>query len=211
MPDNKPDVKYVKYHMFSLRKYIEEDKGSALLQWSSRQGYPRITVFTGANAIQNGVLDRSKVITAPLDNLSLGTILGLLSKTIEAKEEQQYVIECYTNIWENDKRTDKKRLCSKIIIGKSKNLINYIAVVEDEKRKVKFDIVPTSEYIKYFNKDGTEITNTPELSDLFAKSYVNGLAKAFELELAQEAVKTLEERIGYNPNAKSDTSDDLLI
>lgn len=190
------DVKYVRYHMFALKKYIEEESDNALLQWSTRLGFPRITVYTSPTWYVNGKMDRSKIISAPMDNLNAMLVLKFIEQAVNSKEEVTYTVDCYNNIWRDGVMTDMKKLACKIQIGKDKNLINYIGLIEDEKRKIKFPILPSSKYIKYHDKDGNEITNTAIVSDLFGKVYVESLSKVLAEEMAKYATKTLDERVG---------------
>ena len=69
---NDSNVSLTKFNAFSLKS--QENKDSidyAMLQWSVRERYPRITVFLSSIKGTNGAVNYDNMITAPFDYITL--------------------------------------------------------------------------------------------------------------------------------------------
>lgn len=190
--ENKDKVKLVRLAPLSLRKYIGEEEGEALLQWSVRMGYPRITVYTDNNISKDGKMDFNKVITAPFDYTNLKLFLEYFKEIIDGEDDNKYTLECYNVKFKDGVKTNDTFLQAKVTVGKDKNGIIYLAVIEEEKRKIKFEVLPNPKWYKYYDKEGKEITDLRKLSSLYAKGYVclveTAIQKEFNIDVKSEVM-----------------------
>jgi len=182
------DVVIVRFAQFALRKYIEIDSGTnetALLQWSIRDGHPRVEVFTG-NVDLRTTPDYSKMIKGALDYITLAVIFNSAREIIIGDDDKKYVYNCYNAEFVDGERTGNTILQARITIGKDKAGVIYMSVTEDNKKKIKFDILP-NKWIKYFDTEGVEITDKRKLSRMYAMEYFNLLQKCMD----EQAIKDM--------------------
>lgn len=178
--------KLVKFTPLSLTKELEED--SATLQWSIRKGYPRITVFT-SNTIKekDGTVNYGKIITAPFDYVTMTMFLNYFQDVIFSKEETRQVVNCYNVKYKDGEKTEEIYLQAKAVVGKDKDGIIYITAIEEEKKQVKFYLLPNTKWHKIYDKDNNEISNVKEQSFVYAKAYLQLLRKLIEDEFMKDA------------------------
>lgn len=171
------DVKFIQFAALNIQKDImdEDKKDKAQLQWSSRMGYPRITVFT-TDKMQddNGKFDYSKMVKAPFDFVTLDIFMQRFKTVLETKEEVKFVIDCFNNKFVNNERTNELELVAKVTVGRDSDGVVYLAVTEDNKKKIKFELMP-SKYFKIYDKDNDPITDKRILSNLYARAYYKRL------------------------------------
>lgn len=167
------DVKFIQFAALNLSKVhmVDDKKDSAQLQWSSRMGYPRITVFTTDNTQVDGKFDYSKMIKAPFDFVTIDIFMQRFRNVLETTEEVKYVIDCFNNKFVNRERTDEVELVAKVTVGRDSDGVVYLAVTEDNKKKIKFELMPSTKYFKFYDKNGDVITDKKILSNLYAKAY----------------------------------------
>ena len=176
MEKQEEKVKIVRYSSLSLRKYIKEEKDSASLQWSTRGMYPRITVYTSNNnAFVNNKLNYDFVITAPFDIITLQMFINLLKQVCKDESNTRYTIDCLNTRVVNGVRTNEKYVQAKVIIGKDDNGIIYIAATEDNKKRIKFTLLPNLDFFKFYNKDGSIIKDPATLSVLYTEAYIKSI------------------------------------
>lgn len=196
-------VKLVKLTPLSIRKdYLDDDDKSdfGLLQWSIRAGYPRITVFISNIKKPNrpSGMDYDNMLTAPLDYITYGIFSNYLKNVIASEKPIKYMVDCFNIKFENNVKTDEIYLQSKITVGKDNDGVIYLAVTVENKRKLKFDLLP-SKWYKFFNSDGVEITDKGILSVMYAKAYHELLNKLVYGESTSDAIKT---NFGNTPTSK---------
>lgn len=212
----KNKVKLVKFAILTLRKnYEDESNDYGLLQWSIRNGYPRISIFTTSKKSDHTGFDYGTLITAPFDYITLGVLFDKFKEIIDSPVDTKYVINCYNAEFKNGEKTGKDILQSRVVIGKDKSGIIYISVVEEEKKKIKFDLLPSDRWFKFFDNTGAEITDKAELSKVYAKSYLRTLIKLMESELLKDSTNEVSLETKAKPmyvNApKKDTNNDDMF
>lgn len=172
-------VKIVKYGKLSLRKEIKEnDKvDTATLTWSNRNGFPRVTIYTSDNIRlkDRDGLDYSKIIIAPFDYVTIRAFINMFIDVLDRDEEVKREVECYNMKFLNGTRTDELYLQAKVIVGKDKEGVVYIAAIENNKKKIRFDLVPSNRFFKFSGDPSLE--NIKTLSQYYAKAYLELLQK----------------------------------
>ena len=182
----------IKFTPLTLRKdYDDGDYG--LLTWSVRNGYPRITVFTqnknkqSQGGTQKEAFDYNTMITAPFDYTTMASFLSLMETVINGDPDTKYQMACYNTKYVNGERTNEMHLQSTVTIGKDKDGIVYLAVIDGEKRKIKFDITLGDWHKLYINN---ELVSDPAMiSKTFAKGYHSTASKLLFGQLITDGLK----------------------
>ena len=197
-------TEYKHINKLSLFKELDGDN-YATLKWSVRNGYPRVTVFTENNVmLPAGKMDYSKVITAPFDAITLNGILILFEGIINSKEKKHITVNCYNAKYENNVKTNDVALQGKFVIGKDENGINYMAVTEEGKPKIKFELAPSKKWFKFLGDNGDEMAN---LSNAYATGYIKLLTSALEHVIKTDiTVSTIEDN-----RKKTETINDINV
>lgn len=207
-------IKIVRYASLSLRKWIPDEKDSATLVWSTRGLYPRITVYTSNNnAFVNSKPNYDYIITAPFDIITLQMFIKQLKNILKEPENTKYAIDCLNTKVENGVRTNEKYVQAKVHIGKDDNGVIYIAATEDNKKKIKFTLLPNMEFFKFYDKAGQLIKDNKILSALYTEAYI----KSIETLLVTETLLLSKKEVDVDkPNitrekkpAKREYSDEL--
>lgn len=186
-------VRIVRYLPLNIRKNIPDTKDVAMLQWSMRGIYPRITVYTSTNnAFKDKKLDYNFIITAPFDIITLEMLIIKLEELLEANNNTRYVIDCLNNKIENGERKDELITQAKVVVGKDDQGLMYISVLEEGKKKIKFELLANMKYFKYYNSNNELIKDTAELSKLYVKSYIKTLREFMYNDIIKVAVVTVE-------------------
>ena len=185
----KDTVKLVRLSHLTLRKPVDNDEAS--LTWAVRMGFPRITVYTSSKITgEDGKVDYGKVITAPFDYVNFKLFIDYLKELVDGESDNKYILECFNVKFVNNVRTDDVRIQARVTIGKDKNGILYIAAVEDDKVKIRFDFLPNNKWYKYYDKDGKEIKDNAKLSKLYTKNYIclleTAIMKEFTIDVKDE-------------------------
>ena len=171
-------VKVVRLAPLTIKK--ETTNGEASLSWSVRMGFPRITVHTEGNTKnEDGTMNYDKIIIAPLDYVNLKYVLTLLKQVIDSEGETKYTVECYNSVFKDRVRMNEVKVQAKIILGKDQDGVIYLSAIEDNKTKIKFDLLPSSKWFKYYDKDNKEITDKSRVSKLYATGYLELLQESF--------------------------------
>lgn len=185
MSVSKTPVKIVRFSPLTLRKdFGDETRDYGLLSWSIRMGYPRISVFT-SNVGNKETFDYSKMITAPLDYITLQMFFKAMERVIDSEVETKEVIECYNVEYVNNVKTDNIILQAKVTIGKDAEGIVYLAATEESKRKIRFDLMPNGKWYKHFDKDGKPYPKNV-LSQMYSKAYLATLKVLMESEVSKD-------------------------
>ena len=182
----------VRFSKLTISKNIELEDGkkdSASLTWSTRNGYPRITVYTSNNQARDadGKFNFNYIVTAPFDYITLQIFLTRFQEVIDSETEIHYKINCYNVKFDKGVKTNDIYLQATVIVGKDKEGVIYIAAVEEGKRTVKFEILPNDRFFKFYDKDNNEIAYKKILSNLYANAYVKVLNKLL-LDVAREDI-----------------------
>lgn len=204
-------VTRTRFSKLSITKPIEVDgekPDTATLTWSTRNGYPRMTAYTSNNKASSpdGKMDFNFVITAPFDYITLQIFLEYLKEVIDSTGEIKYSIDCFNTKFVNHERTNEVELQAKVIVGKDKEGVVYLAALEEGKRNVKFDLLPSSKWFKFYDATNTEITDKKVLSKLYATGYYNVLSKLL-LDAAKDELVRTESTTVPSKSSKAKTID----
>lgn len=196
-------VKLIKFAGLTLRK---EDKSG--LQWSIRQGFPRITVYTDSNILdENKNVDYSKVIIAPFDYVTMMMFLEYFEQIIKSDGDLKYTINCYNTVYKDNKKTDEVGLQASVVVGKDKEGVVYLAALEEGKKSLKFDLLPNRKWHKVIDNNGNEIDSPKRLSATYATGYLKLLREL----LAKEFFTQTRSEVLLEPKSKQSTDDLSLM
>jgi len=170
-------VKLIKFAALNLNKdfIVDDEKDTAQLQWSSRMGYPRITVFTTRNTHTDGKFNYNTMIKAPFDYVTIDILLQRFKSVLSSDDVVSYDIGCYNNTYVNNERTSSVDLAATVRIGRDDSGVVYISVLEKDKAKIKFSLLPSKTYFKFYDKNKEVITDKKVLSNLYANAYYKRL------------------------------------
>lgn len=182
MDENK--VRYIRFSQLTLN---EPDGGS--LHWGVRMGFPRITVIP--ERINDGENYNEKIITAPFNVPTLHLLLEYMDEIVNGEKGQYKSIECRNIKYVNGERTSETFIQSTVIIGKDKDGINFITLVSEGKKKVKFSILPDSRWYRIYHNNA-EVTDKSEISRVYARAYIRAIRQAYDQERLEENVKISE-------------------
>lgn len=190
--------KTIKFTPLNLKKEydVNEKRDTAVLSWGIRNGYPRITV--NLSGVRTETPDYSKLITAPFDYLSYGMWLGVMQQVIDSPTAVVRKVECLNVKWSNGVKTDEIYVQATVNFGKDDKGIFFIAVVEDKKIKVKFELLPAATWHRFYDEQGNLIEDKGVLSLLYAKTYLSTLSKLMDSELEKDGKYILEKTTGTN-------------
>ena len=196
-------VKIVKFLQLNLYKnYNDEDDNYGLLSWSIRAGYPRITVFTKNNKVKSDApFDYNTMIVAPFDYLTLNMLFETIESVLKGDKDKSESVFCYNTKFINGNRTNEIVLQATVKVGKDKEGVMYMAVLEEGKKKVKFEILPTKKWHKFSVEDRSI------LSIRYTKAYLKVLKKLMDDEMKVDMMTVNEMTKPQVPKINKD--DDL--
>lgn len=173
----KQPVSVVRFASLALKK--EKDNGyPALLTWSSRAGFPRISVFLDKITDENNKVIFDNIITAPFDYVTLQMFFNIFEEVINSEKEIKRSIDCLNTRFENGVRTNDIIVQAKIVLWKTKEGVINIMVVDGNKAKVKFELLPNLWY-KFYDNNNEIISDVAILSKLHATAYLKTIKTLF--------------------------------
>lgn len=169
-------VKIIRYASLNLKTKTDDNQDSATLTWSTRGIYPRITVYTSdKNSFVNNKPNYDFIITAPFDVVTMQMFVNQLKKVCKDSNDTRYTIDCINTKIVNGVRTNEKYIQAKIYIGKDSDGVVYIAAIEDNKKKVKFPLLPNIDFFTFYDKDGSIIKDKEKLSLFYTEAYIKSI------------------------------------
>ncbi len=150
-----------------------EGKRSSL-SWGIHKNNPRITIYTGDPADQTARTNNGR-IQAELDMGLVQIVFQLLEQSTTEAAGWKKQIKCFNYTFFGGKRSDKPQNTADIWIGKDKDGLSFISVVDphhSERPVIKFPIAPDWSWVKLFHSDGTQLSKE-EASNMFTKGYAN--------------------------------------
>ena len=154
---------------------VKDGKTSRLVL-SFRDGNPRFTAYTGEQG-------PGGVISFPMDVFTFGSVIQLMRDITASPNGNSFTFDSLTVVYEDNQPTDKTRVVSKLVVGKSDEGVNYIAVVTDGKAPAMFPIVPTK-WHNYSDKEGNPLPKGP-----VSNSLLKGMCSLMENVLANITVQ----------------------
>jgi len=180
---NEDKIKIVSFNPLSLYTDGDNDNQYATLTWSIRMGYPRITVYTENHRDRKEEFSFDKLITAPFDTITVNMFINNLKTVIASKEPIKLAMKCYNVKYVNNEKTNDITLQATAICGKDSSGVIYLAAISEGKKKVKFELLPSSKWHKMVGSNGDEITDKAKLSAAYAKAYYDRLKSLMDINL----------------------------
>ena len=221
-------VRTIQFAALTLSKELDDGE-TATLSWKVRGIYPRIVVNTGNTIKEDKTIDYSKVIIAPFDYTTMKTFLYYLYELTKAKQPVSYSVDCFNVVFKDGVKTNEIEVQATVVIGRDVDGVNYITVLRDGKKKVRFDLIPNPKWFTYKKDNDASLINKEQLSGFFTKGYYSIANKLLETEtllsakdeyLTNKPSYVTEEELKANktravePETKSEskeeTIDDLL-
>lgn len=204
-------VKRVKYAPLTRRKVLDETTGEyASLQFTMRMNYPRICVYTKnlprkfeSEYKKEEVIDWNTIIIAPFKTDMFMNLLEDIEEAINSKESVKYITECLNVKWVNGEKTKDIYTQASVTVGKDDKGVVYIAVTEDKKRKVKFDLLPDNVWFRKKDTNGDLVTDLGKLSVKYSKAYLRMIRVLFEDELKEYGkIIQYQDKVGHSNDVK---------
>lgn len=167
------------FEKMSLFTDSHEPNKRARMQFGGRDGNPRVTVFTGVDG-------KAGIIQGPMDVTAFATFLSMLETAARDPQESKYRIDLKTNIYEQDKRTDKMRVMSQLMFGKDEKGMVWIALAAEGYPKIKFDFMNGIYSDIYHN--GIRLTDA-DISARIALKYLELLKYMFSMYNVETAMQ----------------------
>ena len=210
----KKEDRTIRFTPLNIKKEydVNEKTDTAVLKWGVKNGYPRLIVTL--SSVKTEAVDYSKLITAPFTYMDFFTFLEYMEEVINHDGKIQKKVECLNNKWSNGQRTDEIYVQATVYIGKGDDGVIFLAVIEDKKIKVKFDILPDiSPYHRWYDENDNLIESKKELSLRRARSYYKILNLLMEEELKRDGVYSAA-KITFNemkrPSNITTSGDDVV-
>lgn len=163
-----------------------QDNGKrARMVLTFRDGNPRLNVYTGEPMPQG-------IIGFPMDHYTFGSVLNLLEQVANAEPGYRVSVDSIGTLYENNKPTNQTRVVSVLHMGKTKEGVVYLSVIDETKPKIIFPLKPT----KWHNYKGPdkEPLSDGEVSVHIAK----GLVKTIGRILPMMAMKYTSDEFKYS-------------
>ena len=140
----------------------------ARFQFGIRDGYPRVTVFTGA-------MGKDGIIPGPMDMEAFYAYAEKLNEVSRGPNDTKYVFTLKTSVYENDKPTKDKKVVSQLFLGKDEKGVVWTGLQAEGQPKLKFTFGFT-DYIELRKGDGSHVTEA-EISSIAARAYATMLTQ----------------------------------
>lgn len=167
------------FEKMSLFTDSHEPNKRARMQFGGRDGNPRVTVFTGVDG-------KAGIIQGPMDVNTFATFLSMLESAARDPNESKYRIDLKTNIYEQDKRTDKMRVMSELWFGKDDKGMVWIALAAEGYPRLKFEFMNGIYSDIYQN--GIKLTDG-DISSRIALKYLELLKYMFSMYNVETAMQ----------------------
>lgn len=188
-------------HMTRLSLTTKNANGEdALLYWGVFDESPRIIVKTGMPEDQGKENGYGK-ITAALDVWDIGNIKNLLDMAVNETAPWKERLG-KKNLYHHDKRFDTPTRVNNVIVGKNAKGIIYIAVEEQGRPELQFNLLP-SEWSLLEYADGSPVP-PEEASRRFATFYASIVIPTVSAVMAHASIE--KSNRPYNP--EGDKKDD---
>lgn len=138
------------------------DGKRARFQFAVRQGFPRVTVFTGAPGPDG-------VIQGPIDLEGMMVWCQKLREIADAQPGDKYAMILKTMVYVDNKPTTDRKVMSTLFCGKDESGMVWIGLHTEGKPKIKFTFQFT-DFMELHKGDGSHPTAS-EISCIIAKSY----------------------------------------
>ena len=201
MIDKKNFIRSSKLPILNLRQVDpKDDKNFFNLSWTTKSGYPKVTVFLNnpdnSERVGTAPFDYNNMIVAPLTTMTLSILIDNFKTIYNGKRNVELTIDCYKNVFENNIIVkDKTIISGSLSVGKDKNGIIYIKLSAHGKREAKMELHFNSKYYKCRDMNGDVITDKSILSMMFAKSYFDILSRTLTAEVSSTVVEEYKDKV----------------
>lgn len=175
--------KRAKFIGITIFKDVVMDNGEtdrANINWSMRNEYPRLTVYTSKYVRdKDGKMDYSKVVIAPFDLISAKDFVKDMKKVMANKEERvlHTSVYCYYPKYVNDQKTNEKEIKAIVKFGRNSEGIYYISVKGKDKPEAIFEMLKSEWCVAHDSKDVPQESSIIR-SRKYAMSYIELLDHA---------------------------------
>lgn len=182
----KPDIKTTRFMSLDLTSY-DENKKVRRLFWSTRDGNPRITVYTDSEILKpDGKMDYDKVIIAPFSAMKLKMAIKLF-KEIVAEGKNDYVeIDCMYNKYDKGVRTDELLVKATVRFGIDKDGVCYFYLMDGNKPKIKFNIGSDGWHVIRKGREAVNPLSVGEMSQRLTVEYFDLIVDLFKLDFIEK-------------------------
>jgi hypothetical protein len=149
----------LRYLPFRLEKKYKsgDDTKVATLDISIRNGYPRLT-STMEFPKKGQKFDYDKVITAPFTPIVFIGFIDDFIKLITNGEKKKFSkIECYNTVFKDNVKTTDVKLQATVTYGVNSDGMPVLAVTEENKQKIVYNISEPSKWHQYYTNDSEQI------------------------------------------------------
>jgi len=194
--EKKRTTEILRFNGLALRKQYEDSDDFAVLTWSVRMGYPRVTVYTTNKKPENGEkFDYNTFINAPYDFVAIEDLFDLMDEVLASDKDITRQILSNNNKFKDGVRTDEIVPQGLVKVGKTDGVM-WLAVLEEGKKKIKFELLPNKYHTRYTNENEV-LKDKAELSKRYASGYIKVLKRL---------MRKVSEDTMVSSNIKKDTN-----
>jgi hypothetical protein len=192
--NTRPQAEFLTLHNFTLFASTPDPSGrKAILEWSSREGCPRITIWTN---IKEDAKNKSGNIYAGMNPETFYIFLSVLKKVAMGNPGDKYTIANMSSFRKEDGSVGEKTHVSDTHIGKDSDGIVWISVTAEGRPKLKFEI-QISDFHILSKSDGSGFTKA-ETSQLQAIALHDCLDRAYAPIIAK--LREKQAKGAYKPD-----------
>lgn len=140
-----------------------DDAKRARLQVGLRDGNPRIVVYTGGKG-------KESILNFPMSIMDTVSIMNILKDIARGENEKMITAVARGAVWKDDKPTNEVKDIASLHIGKSKEGLVFLSVVQEGRPKIVFPF-RNSNFMNYRDQ-----TKQPVSESYFSEKMAVGLA-----------------------------------
>jgi len=190
VPDKKT-VSLIKFMKFGLTTSVGEDDFGRL-EWSIREGFPRITVYTTNKKGEDGRIGYEAIITAPFDFVTFFSFFKKIRKVIISDGKAECKIDCLNYRYDaNNERTNEKYVQATVGVFKDDHGKIFIYVHATDKSQLTFEIRPRP-FFNHYDEEGNLVKDIRVINKEYALSYISVIEKLMAEHVKNEHVREIK-------------------